>query len=278
MPELPELRALAERLDAALAGHVLTGATVPSFSGLKTVSPSPADLVGASLERVASRGKYLSFAFGRVGRALVHLGQAGRVDLEQPPKQTRPRGSLARLEFGESSLLVREHGTERRAGLWVLADGDDGPMATLGPEPGEPAFAELVRRGEDTRHLHTLLRDQHTVAGIGRGYSDDLLHRARLSPFTSLHALDVEGRERLLASTLEVLDEALERERQRTGGLSGGSLGDRFAIHRRAGSPCPRCGRNLERISFASNELVYCPDCQTGGRVLSDRRLSRLLR
>lgn len=278
MPELPELRALAERLDAGLAGRVLTGAAVLGFSGLKTVAPSPADLVGAPLGGVTSRGKYLVFGFGTPGHALVHLGNSGRVDLERPPKQTRPRGSLARLGFGDAALLVREHGTERRAGLWLLADGDDGPLGTLGPEPDEPAFAELVRHGEDRRHLHTMLRDQHTVAGIGRGYADDALHRARLSPFGSLSGLDDEGRERLLGGIRDVLDEALIAERQRTGGLSDASLGDRFAIHRRAGTPCPSCGRRLERVAFSSHELVYCPDCQTAGRVLSDRRLSRLLR
>jgi formamidopyrimidine-DNA glycosylase len=278
MPELPELRALSERVDAELARATLTAVAVPGFSGLKTVEPSPDDLVGAALERVSSRGKHLVLGFGMRGRALVHLGNSGRVYLERPPKQTRTRGSLVRLEFGDVALLVREHGTERRAGLWVLASGDDGPLSTLGPEPDEPAFAELVLHGEDRRHLHTMLRDQHTVAGIGRGYADDALHRAGLSPFGSLSALDEQVRERLLRSILEVLDGALESERLRTGGLSESSLGDRFSIHRRAGTPCPRCGRQLERVAFSSNEVVYCPDCQTNGRVLSDRRLSRLLR
>jgi formamidopyrimidine-DNA glycosylase len=278
VPELPELRALGERLDAALAGATLTAVAVLGFSGLKSVSPSPADLVGAPLEQASSRGKYLVLGFGARGRALIHLGNSGRVDVERPAKQTRPRGSLARLEFGDVALLVREHGAERRAGLWILAAGDDGPLSTLGPEPSEPSFAELVLHSEDRRHLHTMLRDQHTVAGIGRGYADDALHRARLSPFGSLSALDDEGRERLLRSIREVLDEALESERRRAGGLSESSLGDRFAIHRRAGTPCPRCGRRLERVAFSSNELVYCPDCQTNGRVLNDRRLSRLLR
>ena len=278
MPELPEVRALAERLDAALRGRPLTSVAVLGFSGLKTVSPTPEDLLGAPLAGVTSRGKYLRIDFGAAGHALVHLGNAGRVDLEAPPKQTRPRGSLARLELGDAALLVREHGKERRAGLWVLADADPGPLATLGPEPSEAAFAALVAHGDDRRHLHTMLRDQHTVAGIGRGYADDALHRARLSPFASLGALDDEGRARLLAAITEVLDEALAREREREGGLSASSLGDRFAVHRRAGEPCPRCARRLERVSFASNEIVYCPDCQTGGRVLADRRLSRLLK
>ena len=278
MPELPELRALAERVGAALAGAQLAGLTVPGFSGLKTVTPRPEDLVGSTLERTGSRGKYLILEFGTPGRALLHLGNSGRLDLEAPAKATRPRGSLVRFVFDSSGLLVREHGRERRAGLWVLHHGDDGPLAVLGPEPYEPAFAELVLHGEDARHLHSMLRDQRTVAGIGRGYADDVLHRARLSPFASLSGLDESGRERLLASVIEVLDEALDRERQRIGGLSDASLGDRFTIHRRAGTSCPQCGRQLERVSYSSHEIVYCPTCQTRGKVLADRRLSRLLR
>jgi formamidopyrimidine-DNA glycosylase len=278
MPELPEIRALSERVGKALGGRELTHVEVPSFSGLKTVTPSPADLVGSTLERATSLGKFLVLEFARHRRMLVHLGNAGRLDLESPPKATRPRGSLVRLGFGDAAALVREHGTERRAGLWVLAEGDDGPLASLGPEPYDAPFAELVRRGDDRRQLHGLLRDQHTVAGIGRGYADDILHRAQLSPFATLVGLDDAGRARLLSSVTDVLDEALSRERERSGGLSEASLGGRFAVHRRAGEPCPRCKRRLERISYVSHEVVYCPRCQTKGKVLADRRLSRLLR
>jgi formamidopyrimidine-DNA glycosylase len=278
VPELPELRALAERVGRALDGTRLTGLRVLGFSGLKTVTPRPEDLVGSRLQQCTSRGKYLVFDLGGPGRALVHLGNSGRLDLETPAKGTRPRGSMVRFEFEASSVLVREHGTERRAGLWVLGAGDDGPLGALGPEPFEPAFAELIRHGEDRRHLHGLLRDQRTVAGIGRGYADDALHRAGLSPFASLSGLDGAGRERLLSSVIDVLGEALERERQRSGGLSEPSLGDRFTIHRRSGTACPQCGRRLERVSYSSHEIVYCPACQTRGKVLADRRLSRLLR
>lgn len=278
MPELPEVRALAERLDAIVAERHLEAVSVQGFSGLKTVEPAPSALVGSSLSGVASRGKYLVFNFAERGRALVHLGNSGRLDVEFPMKSTRPRGSLVRFEFDGMGLLVREHGTERRAGLWVLAAGDDGPLATIGPEPFDEAFRELLVNGSDRRQLHTMLRDQHTVAGIGRGYADDLLHRAQLSPFSSLSRLDPASRQRLLHASRDVLTEALERERERAGGLSAPSLGDRFAIHRRAGELCPRCARKLERVSFESNEIVYCPTCQTNGKVLADRRMSRLLR
>lgn len=132
--------------------------------------------------------------------------------------------------------------------------------------------------GDSTRHLHTWLRDQRVVAGIGRGHADDILHRARRSPFASLRSLDAAGRADLLDAVGSVLGEALGRERERTGGLSAARLGDRFAVHGRAGQPCPRCGETLRRVAYDSYEIDYCPACQTGGRVLADRRLSRLLK
>jgi formamidopyrimidine-DNA glycosylase len=278
VPELPEVRALAERLSAVVAGQTLRAVTVAGFSGLKTVAPAPAELVGTDLEGVTSRGKFLVFEFADVKRAVVHLGNSGRVDLEQPVKATRRRGSLVRFEFERIGILVREHGTERRAGLWVLGAGDNGPLGAIGPEPFDTEFREFVLHGSDGRRLHTMLRDQRTVAGIGRGYADDALHRAGLSPFASLSKLDPDARERLFRGVNDVLREALAAERERGGGLSEPSLGDRFSIHRRQGAPCPRCGRTLERVSFESNEIVYCPTCQTKGKVLADRRMSRLLR
>src|SRR5207249_8196874 len=138
---------------------------------------------------VGHRGKYLVFDFAGP-RLLVHLSQGGRVDVEDPPKATRPKGAVVRFAFdGGPSILVKEFGTERKAGWWVLARGDDGPLAVLGPEPASEAFAGLVLHGDDRRRVHTILRDQRTVAGVGRGYSDDVLHRARLSPFASLAGL-----------------------------------------------------------------------------------------
>lgn len=278
MPELPEVRALAERLDAACAGRRLASIRLLGFSGLKTVSPAPDSLDGCVLAHVKSRGKFVLLQFDG-GTIALHLGNSGRVDLERPAKATRPRGSLVRLTFDDDAgVLVREHGRERRAGLWVLAAGDDGPLATLGPEPFDEAFGDFVLHGTDTRRLHTMLRDQHTVAGVGRGYADDLLQRAGLSPFASLAKLDDRARQRLLDAARDVLTEALEKERQREGGLSAASLGDRFSVHRRAGLPCPTCATPLARVAYDDYEIVYCPRCQTQGKVLADRRLSRLLK
>jgi formamidopyrimidine-DNA glycosylase len=272
------MQALAERMTAQFAGSVVRQCQLLGFSSLKTVQPAPEDLLGRTLAGVGRRGKYLVVAFDPPVRVLIHLSQAGRVDFETPPKSTRPKGSVLRLVFDATAILVREHGTQRKAGWWILAEGDEGPLASLGPEPDDPAFAELVLHGESTRHLHTLLRDQHTVAGIGRGYADDALNRAHLSPFASLSSLDDEGRQRLLGTIRAVLAEALDGERRRTGGLSEAKLGGRFAVHNRLGQPCPECGEPLLRVSYDDYEIVYCKNCQTKGRPLADRRLSRLLR
>jgi formamidopyrimidine-DNA glycosylase len=277
MPELPEVQALAERLDAALAGATLEGLDLLQFSSLKTVRPRPAELVGSALEHVGRRGKYLVLELGGP-RLLVHLSQGGRIDLEDPPKATKPRGAVVRLRFGDRpSVLVKEFGRERKAGVWSLAEGDEGPLAALGPEPDSAAFERLVLEGEDARRVHTILRDQRTVAGIGRGYSDDVLHRARLSPTAALGKLSAGQRRALLEAVREVLAEALQAERQRSGGLPT-KIGDHFTVHGKYGSPCPRCGADLRRISYESHEITYCPACQTGGKVLADRRLSRLVR
>ena len=151
-------------------------------------------------------------------------------------------------------------------------------MPELGPEPDDEAFAELVHSDDSPRRLHTWLRDQRVVAGIGRGYADDICHRARLSPFATVRGLDDGRRAELLAAIRSVLSEALAAERQREGGLSEARLGARFAVHGRTGEPCPRCGEALRRVSFESHEITYCARCQTGGKPLADRRLSRLLR
>jgi formamidopyrimidine-DNA glycosylase len=217
--------------------------------------------------------------FGDGLRIAFHLSQAGRVDFEEPPKRTKPKGSVVRWKFsGDRGVLLREHGTERKAGWWVLARGDDGPLDKLGPEATSDEFAEWLRTSDDGRRIHTILRDQRTVAGVGRGYADDVLHRAQLSPYASLKSLTAEERTRLVEALHAVLADALERERTRDGGLSQNKLGEHFVVHGKAGLPCPVCAEDLKRVSYESHEVVYCPRCQTGGKVLADRRLSRLVK
>jgi len=179
---------------------------------------------------------------------------------------------------GGPDVLVKEFGTERKAAWWVLAPGDPGPLDGLGPEPFSDEFAELIRTGDDKRRVHTMLRDQRTVAGIGRGHTDDALWRAGLSPYATLASLGPEERQRLLDEVRSTLTDAIERERERTGGLSAPKLGDKFIVHARYGSPCPRCDDTLRRVSYESYEVTYCPTCQTGGKPLADRRMSRLVK
>jgi formamidopyrimidine-DNA glycosylase len=277
VPEMPEVQALAERLDAVLAGAELRALDQLQFSSLKTYAPRPAELLGRAIEHVGRRGKYVVLELGGP-RLLFHLSQGGRVDVEDPPKSTKPRGSVLRIRCADRpSVLVKEFGKERKAGWWVLAEGDDGPLAVLGQEVLSEAFAEWVRGSDDARRVHTILRDQRTVAGVGRGYSDDVLHRALLSPYAVLAKLSAEERERLLTSLREVLEEALVAERARSGGLPT-KIGDHFTVHGKYGTPCPRCGADLRRVSYESHEVAYCPTCQTQGKILADRRLSRLVR
>ncbi|MFP5298702.1 MAG: DNA-formamidopyrimidine glycosylase family protein [Actinomycetota bacterium] len=277
MPELPEMQALAERLDALLRGKELTGFHLHQFSALKTYDPAPEAVIGLGIEEVRRRGKYLVFDLEDV-RLLVHLSQGGRVALEDPPRTSRPKHAVARLGFQDApSLLIKEFGTQRKAGLWLLAGDDEGPLERLGPEPDDPSFREWVSSADDGRRLHTSLRDQRTVAGIGRGFVDDILHEAGLSPYATLRSLDPDQRSVLLEAVATVLARGLQAERRRTGGLPD-KLPGRFAVHGRFGSPCPRCGEALQRVSYEDYEIVYCPACQTGGKRLADRRLSRLVK
>jgi formamidopyrimidine-DNA glycosylase len=277
VPELPEIRALSERVRDAVGGGVLHRVDVLQFSALKTFEPRLDSLAGRTLEDVATRGKYLVLDLDGP-RLLIHLSQGGRMDIEDPPKTTKPRGAVGRLRFdARPSLLIKEFGTQRKAGIWAAGAGDDGPLAKLGPEADSDEAAALLRSSEDTRRVHTILRDQRTIAGVGRGYSDDTLHRAKLSPYSSLAKLSAEERERLVTSLREILEEATVAERRRTGGLPP-KLGDHFTVHNRYGTPCPVCGDDLRRVSYESHEVTYCPTCQTGGKRLSDRRLDRLIR
>ena len=278
MPELPEIRALAERLDEVAAGGVFAAADVLSFSSLKTVTPRPVELAGATVASVRSHGKFVVIGFDDERRLLFHLSQGGRVDVEAPPKTTRPRGAVVRFRLTERpSVLVKEFGKQRKVGWWVLAPGDAGPLAKLGPEVLTAEADTLLRTASDNRRVHTILRDQRTICGMGRGYTDDALHAAMLSPTSQLAKLGKADRERLLTSIHAVLADALEAERRRTGGLPT-KIGDHFTVHNRAGEPCPRCGEELRRVSYESYEVTYCPACQTNGRRLNDRRMDRLLR
>ena len=279
MPELPEMQALAERLWEFLGGAAFVKVDALGFAALKTVVPPPEALIGSRITAVTRRAKYLRFSTDGVAALVLHLSQAGRLDVETPPKRTKPKGAAVRFHFDDDrAVLVREHGHERKAAWWVLAVDDDGPLAGLGPEPDSAEFETLVLTGADKRRIHTMLRDQRTVAGIGRGYANDALHRAHVSPYATLAQLDGDTRCRLVDAIRVTMDEALISERQRRGGLSEPKLGDRFRVHNRHGLPCPECATPMRRVSFESHEITYCPTCQTNGKILADRRLSRLVK
>ncbi len=279
MPELPEMQALGERLFEFLGGATFTRLDPLGFSALKTVTPPPEALIGSHLTAVTRRAKYLRFVTDGDAALVLHLSQAGRLDVETPPKRTKPKGSALRMHFdGDRAVLVREFGHERKVAWWVLAADDEGPVVGLGPEPDSDEFETLILTSGDKRRIHTLLRDQRTVAGIGRGYANDALHRAHVSPYATMAKLSPDARRRLVDAIRVTMTEALASERQRQGGLSASKLGDRFRVHNRHGLPCPECETPLRRVSFESHEITYCPTCQTEGKILADRRMSRLVK
>jgi formamidopyrimidine-DNA glycosylase len=278
VPEAPQMEALGERIFAAVGGKALVAVHPLQFAALKTFDPDPMSVRGRRLESVGRRGKYSILDFGDGLRIAFHLSQGGRVDIEEPPKATKGKQNVVRFTFEDDvAILIKEFGTERKAGWWVLGPGDDGPMDRLGPEFDSDEFADFIRTSDDGRRVHTILRDQRTVAGIGRGYTDDSLHAAGISPYASLKSLKADERERLLGAIKDILADGLERERRRTGGLPN-KLGDGWVVHKAWGQPCPACEDTLQRVSYESYEVTYCPRCQTGGKVLADRRMSRLLK
>ncbi|HLI15340.1 MAG TPA: DNA-formamidopyrimidine glycosylase family protein [Acidimicrobiales bacterium] len=280
MPEPPDLRALVERLAPALGHRVLQRFDVLACSTLTTASPPPADVRGHALGTVGRRGdEYLVLDVGCAYRVVLHLGQRGRLDLELPARATRPRGALVRLGAGsDAAKLVRERGRERGAGCWVLGPGDAGPLSHLDPEPGSPEGTRRVLAETTARPRHSLPRDQRPVAGLGRGYADDILHRAARSPVAPLRSLGRVDRLALVQALDATLEEALARARARPAGAVGVAPDDRFVVHDRTGQPRPRCAEPPRRVASEHHGLVCCPPCQTGGPELADRRLSRLLR
>jgi formamidopyrimidine-DNA glycosylase len=278
VPELPEMQALSERLAEVMVGQQLAGAQPIQFAGLKTYAPTPESLVGQAITDVGRIGKYVVISFAGGERILFHLSQAGRLDVETPAKTTRPKQGVVRFTLGDGTgILIKEFGTERKAGWWVLAPGDDGPLERLGPEPGTPAFAELIRTNVEGRRIHGVLRDQRVVSGMGRGYTDDALWKAKLSPYATFKSLKADDRERLLEAIAFVMDDGLENERKIESGYPTKKV-KHWMVHNKHGQPCPACGDTLRRVSYESYEITYCPTCQTGGKVLADRRLSRLLK
>jgi formamidopyrimidine-DNA glycosylase len=278
MPELPEVRAHAERLTTEFGGAELGRFEPISFTALKTYAPAPDLAVGHPLLRVDQRGKYLALVFEPV-TFVVHLMQGGR--LRPDDKQGRkPKGGLARWVFTDGrALLLTEAGTERRAGVWVveaLREGEE-PIAHLGPDADSLDAAGVAERiAGESKRLHGVLRDQHPMAGIGRRLANEVTHRARLSPFANAAKLTDDEVIRLQAAIEDCVTEGLEYERGRDD--MSASKDRPGAVHHRTGEACPVCGDTLREVAYVKYTVNYCPTCQTNGKVLADNTTSKFLK
>jgi formamidopyrimidine-DNA glycosylase len=288
VPELPEVEITVRRLSAALAGAEVESALAPGMVALKSIDPPLDALAGrriAGLRRVAKM-PVVEFEATGDGTSplamLVHLMSAGRLQVFDKRASLRDRASrvLIRLADGRE-LRLREFGTKQRAWAKLMPAGDvetDEMVATLGPEAWPaPPLEELARQIAQPRHLHPMLRDQRVVAGVGRSWVDEILWEAALSPFKQGSELEPQEIERLHVA-LHVLGDAIDHYEEVIGNTVPDKLPMPLQVHRREGEPCPRCGATIAAVHFAEHITCYCPDEQTGGRVLKDRRLSRLLK
>ena len=282
MPELPEVEITARRLTKGVRGAEVESALAPGMVTMKTFDPPLDALAGRELSGVRRVGKMLAIEAGEL-LVLVHLMSAGRLQLYDKRASLRDRSSrlLIRLP-DERELRLREFGTQQRAWAKLMPADQleaEEAVATLGPDAlPPPPVEELARILDQPRHLHPLLRDQRTIAGIGRSWVDEILWTARLSPFQRGSDLDEEAMERLHAAMGEVLAGAIDHYEEVIGSTVPDKLPMPLKVHRRQGEDCPRCGTRLEAIHFKDYVMSYCPEEQTGGRVLKDRRLSKLLR
>jgi formamidopyrimidine-DNA glycosylase len=288
MPELPEVEITARRLDEALRGARIESALAPGLNALKTFDPPLHALEGRDVAAVRRIGKHLVIDVAGELVVLVHLMSAGRMQLYPKRAGLRDRTSRLLLRIpgdGEPDreLRLREFGTRQAAWVKVLraaALAEDPAIATLGPEAWPEPPADLGERlaAAGARPLHSVLRDQRVLAGIGRSWVDEILWTARLSPFKRGDDLDAGELEALRAAITERLGGALEHYEQVVRLPIADKLPLPLQVHRRDGQPCPRCGTTIEAVHYESYVMCYCPTDQTDGRVLKDRRLSRLLK
>ncbi len=292
MPELPEVESLCAFLADRCTGQEIVRAEVAALSALKTYDPPVEALVGRVVGGVRRVGKYLALEAVPQGSGspvwlVLHLARGGWVQWREkaPEARARPgRGPMAlRVALsGGAGFDVTEQGTEKRLAIWVVGDPIDvDGVARLGPDPLDPAFDVAALAGvlrSSKGHLKNVLTDQSAIAGVGNAYSDEALHAARLSPYRTASKLTDDEIARLHAGLVGVLGEAVERSR----GLAASGLKSEkksgLSVHGRAGQPCPVCGDTVREVSFATKAFQYCPTCQTGGKPLADRRLSRLLK
>jgi formamidopyrimidine-DNA glycosylase len=275
MPELPEVEAWVRELDPLVSASPVERAGPAHVATLKTVDPPLSALEGRRLAGARRRGKNLLFPTEDGELVLrVHLMSAGRLRYLAPGAKG-PKTPMFRLRFGGGAdLVLTEGGKKKRAGVWLSTPEQvDEDLSHLGPDALELDATRLGEiLGRERRQLHPLLRDQRAIAGIGRAHANEILLRARLSPFKASTELDGTEVETLAVAIREDLERALDlRER-------GKGDGDVYRVHNRLGEPCPQCGTPIARVDFEEHTIYYCPGCQTHGKLLKDRRLSRLLR
>ncbi len=286
MPELPEVEALTRFLSERISGRRVERCELAAIAALKTFEPPLPSVVGRPVTTVTRRGKYLCMDLDGLWLVL-HLARGGWVKWKDklPTDRARPsRGPLAlRMGFeGGSGFDVTEMGTEKRLALWVVGDpAEVEHVATLGVDALDPAFdvetlASLLARAAG--NVKTVLAAQSIIAGIGNAYSDEILHVARLSPFKPARNLDGDEVARLHGAIRSVLGEAVTRAVGQEASELKGDKKRTMRVHGRAGEACPECGDVVREVSFATKSLQYCATCQTGGKPLADRRMSKLLR
>lgn len=290
MPEIPFLEILAENLAARVSGRRIESILIRQPALLQTSSPPPESFAGEFLSLPTRVGKYLALETESRRAIVIHLMRAGRIDVKpgdaagRKPGAGYPKHLSARIGFDDGTRLdLIEHGKEKRAKLWLVEDLADVPeLGRLGPDPSrgelsQEGFAEALRG--TSRQLKKFLTDQRALAGIGNGLSDEILYQARLSPMKLSPSLDHEEAAALYDAVVRVLSDQTEKLRRSAAGeLPQKEPREHYVVHDHAGEPCPKCGTAIARVSFADHDLFYCPGCQTGGKPLKDRRLSRLLK
>ena len=284
MPELPEVEITARLLGSATAGKQIESVLAPGVNALKTFDPPLQAIEGSRIVSVTRRGKLFVVELDNGLAMLIHLMSAGRLQLFDTRASLRDRTSrlLVRLEDGRE-LRLREFGTKQAAWVKVLRAeelDDEETLAKLGPEafPDPPAVDELIGLLDAPRPLHGMLRDQRVIAGIGRSWVDEILHCAKLSPFKRGSELSEDEAARLRAAIITKLGDAIAHYQETIALPIPDKLPMPLTVHRRNGEPCPRCGDTLEAVFYEDYVMCYCPTCQTDGKLLKDRRLSRLLK
>lgn len=292
VPELPEVEALALDLRGRLTGRAITKVHIAAFSALKTYDPPLAAIEGTLVDDVRRHGKFLDIEASGL-HLVFHLARAGWVRWRDevpaiPPRPSTKSTLAVRVVLDEADGLtpgldVTEAGTRKSLALYLVrSPADVEGIARLGPDPLEDTFTRealaAILESEGRKQIKGVLRHQGTIAGIGNAYSDEILHAARMSPFKPANSLTDDELATLFAAVKETLGDAVDRSR----GLAASELKaekkSNLAVHGRTGQACPVCGDTVREVSFADSSLQYCPTCQTGGKPLADRRMSKLLK